>query len=209
MLGSVTDATLRAPRRDAVRNRARILEAASAAFAEHGPVAEVRDIADAAGVGMGTLYRHFPTKADLLGAVVHHEFIAWIDEVTSRQTDDPGADLRAFMVDTLDRHAGDRALLEAFGAPVGTAATLEECRARMKPVLERLVARAHRGGVLRADVTAVDIRLLLIAAGRVVHLGPSAWRRQLDIVFDGLFTTAPSTLSIPSMTDAEVDAGIS
>jgi AcrR family transcriptional regulator len=209
MLAIVTNATLRTPRRDAVRNRARILEAAAAAFAEQGPAAEVRDIAEAAGVGMGTLYRHFPTKADLLGAVVHHRFIAWIDDVARTETDDPGADLRRFMVDTLDRHANDRAQLEAFGASIGTPASVDECRARMKPVLERLVSRAHRAGVLRADVTAVDIRLLLIAVGRVVPLGPSAWRRQLDIASAGLFTTSPSPLHLPSMTDDEVNASMS
>ena len=70
----------------------------------------------------------------------------------------------------------------------------------MRPVIEELVSRAQSAGVLRSDVTAVDIHLLLIGLGRTVHLGPAAWQRQLDIALDGLRTPNPSPLRPASMT---------
>lgn len=187
-------------RRDAAQNRARILRQAAKVFAERGPGADVREIARAAAVGMGTLYRHFPTKEALLDAVIHHDAAEWAHAAEALATGDPWEDLRQFLHDALGRHAAHRALLDSFGAALGDAANVRECRRRIRPVIEALVDRAQAAQVLRGDVTAVDVHLLLMALGRIVHLGPPAWQRQLDIALDGLRTPRPSTMCTPPMT---------
>ncbi|MGC1512970.1 MAG: helix-turn-helix domain-containing protein [Acidimicrobiales bacterium] len=187
-------------RRDAAANRARILREAAKVFAERGAGVDVREIARAAAVGVGTLYRHFPTKEALLDAVIRDDVAEWAQAAQMVGTDDPWEDLRQFLQDALRRHAAHRALLDSFGAVLGDTANVRECRRRMRPVIEALVDRAQTAAVLRPDVTAVDIHLLLMALGRVVHLGPPAWQRQLDIALDGLRTPRPTALHTAAMT---------
>lgn len=179
---------------------------AAKVFAERGARADVREIARAAAVGMGTLYRHFPTKEALLDAVIRHDVAEWAQAAQAVTTEDPWEDLRQFLQDALQRHAAHRALLDSFGAALGDAADVRECRRRIRPVIEALVDRAQAAAVLRGDVTAVDIYLLLMALGRIVPLGPAAWQRQLDIALDGFRTPRPVTLHTAPMTYDELIA---
>lgn len=195
-------------RKDAARNRARILQTAARVFAERGPTADVREIAQASGVGMGTLYRHFPTKRALLDAAIEHDLLEWANAAKGTVSEDPWTDLRRFLEDALTRHAAHRALLDSFGAPFGDTPNVQECRRRIRPVITELVARAQHAGVLRSDVTPVDIHLLLIALGRIVPLGPAAWRRQLDIALDGLASPNPTLLEPPAMSYEDVTSAI-
>lgn len=179
-------------RADAVRNRAAILEAASAAFAEQGSGVDVREIARCAGVGMGTLYRHFATKEVLLQTVLHEHFAEWTrTALQTAEGADPATALRAFLADALERQAAHRALVEQFAEAWGTAEGVAACSRELHPLIDDLVARCHRVGALRPGVTGEDVALLLIGLGRVAQLAgeqdrPLLWRRALQVALDGL-----------------------
>lgn len=187
-------------RRDAARNRARILAAATQAFAAHGCDADVREIAHRAGVGMGTLYRHFATKQALLDTALAHDVDDWAQAArAAATTEDAWAGLRRFMTDALTRQVAHRGLRERFASSSEGPADLDACRRQLHPIMVELVARAHAEGSLRADVTADDIALLLIGLGRITEVTdgstPGAWRRQLDLVLDGLRTPGGATIA--------------
>jgi len=156
--------------------------AAIALVATHGVEVDVREIARSAGVGMGTLYRHFPSKKDLVNAVLQRAFTEWAEAARAATTDDPWADLCGFLGDALDRQACHRGLLEGYGRSLGPGL----CRLEMRPVIVELIERAKAAGKLRPDVTAEDLTLLLIALARLASVAPQAWRRPLHIALDGL-----------------------
>ncbi len=201
-MSKVSDgAAARPVRSDAVRNRGAILEAAAAMFAMHGECVDVREIARCAGVGMGTLYRHFPTKDVLLETVLHEDFVEWTH--TARQDaafqNDPAEALSAFLRDALERHANHRALVERFAETWDTPSGIAACKRDLHPVIEDLVTRCHDAGVLRPGVTGEDVSLLLVALGRIAQLGatqerPELRQRTLQIMLDGLRPTHQSAL---------------
>jgi AcrR family transcriptional regulator len=176
-------------RADAARNRQLLLTAAADEFAERGLDASVADIARRAGLGKGTLFRHFPTKDDLLAAIV----LDRIDELTGAgrtllTAADPGAALLEFLtVAAHQRQQRDLSFLHGAGEvnPDVTAA-----RERMYRTVHDLVDRARTHGAVRADVTGADIILLMCAPNYVASYVPDApedlWRRYLAIIFDGL-----------------------
>jgi AcrR family transcriptional regulator len=177
-------------RADAARNRAAIIDAATAVLAQQGSAVDVREIARRSGVGMGTLYRHFPTKEDLLGTVLYREFQAWAASArqTAASTTDPWTALTEFFDNALACHAHHRAMMERLAGSwsVPTA----ECTQLLRPVFEELVARAHAAGVLRAGDTGEDASLLIASLGQTVQLTegtcPQMCRRLLRISLDGL-----------------------
>lgn len=191
----VQGAGARPLRSDAVRNRAAILEAASAAFAAKGSGVDVRVITRSAGVGMGTLYRHFPTKDLLLGTVVREDFDDWTrTALGAAATRDPAEAPGAFLRDALERLANHRALVEEFAETWDTADGIATCGRVLHPVFDDLVARCHVTGVLRPGVTGEDISLLMVGLGRIAKLAgaqdrPALWRRALQIALDGLQPT--------------------
>lgn len=188
-------------RSDAVRNRTAILKAAAAMFATYGERVDVREIARCAGVGMGTLYRHFSTKDDLLETVLHEKFAEWTR--TARQAaanqSDPAKALSGFLHDALERQAQHRALVERFAEGWETTSGIASCRRELHPVIDDLLTRCHEAGVLRPGVKSEDISLLLIALGRISQLAaaqerPEMWQRALQIALDGLRSTHQAAL---------------
>lgn len=178
-------------RRDAADNRARILAAAGLAFACHGREAEVRHIAQRAGVGMGTLYRHFPNKEALLNRVLAGDVAEWIAAAQAAAAATSGwAGLRALLVDALARQMAHRGLREHFAAGADAGDLDQACSRQLHPVLVDLVARAQQEGDLRGDVDATDIRMLLIGLGRITEVitdpASGRWQHHLDLVLDGL-----------------------
>ncbi|MEJ2859428.1 MULTISPECIES: TetR/AcrR family transcriptional regulator [unclassified Saccharothrix] len=177
----------RPPRADAVRNRALLLDAAAAEFAERGFEASVADIARRAGVGKGTVFRHFPTKDDLLAAIILDRIsrlTATGEELTTAP--DPGAALLEFLTTAArERQQLDLSFLQAHGRAEVTSA-----RENLFRVIDALVDRAREHGVLREDVTGTDVVLLMCAPNDVVRYLPDAppdlWQRYLAIIFDGL-----------------------
>ncbi|WP_150249340.1 TetR/AcrR family transcriptional regulator [Nocardiopsis deserti] len=178
------------PRRaDAERNRNAILEAADQVFAERGSAVDVREIARRSGVGMGTLYRHFPTKNALFTTVMEREFKAWVTNGhrVAAATEDPWLALTRFFEHTLTHQARNRALVESY---LDTGGPTHECARLRDSFLEELHARCLDAGVLRAGVTSADLILLLASLSQVAQTpgdGRSGrWRRLLRISLDGL-----------------------
>lgn len=160
-------------------------------FAERGLSVDVREIARRAGVGMGTLYRHFPTKDSLLDAVLEDDFAAWSAAVENAATSpDPWQGLCQYMEDSLALLARHRALLDGLSNPLISTPGLTECRETVGPIMTHIVERAKEAGVARADIGVDDVSLLLMGLGRIIQLteetAPGTWRRQLAVVLDGL-----------------------
>lgn len=194
----------RPSRSDAVRNRGLILEAAAEVFASRGEGVDVREIARRAGVGMGTLYRHFPTKEGLLETVLHQDFTEWTRAARTAATSqaDPARALTGFFHDALDRQCRHRALAEGFARYPDTAG-LTTCRRELYPVIEELVTRCRTAGVLRPDVSTEDIAVLLVGLGTVVRLAaarqrPELSQRALRVVLDGLLRSGPRSAEDPA-----------
>ena len=176
-------------RADAARNRGLLLTAAADEFAERGLDASVADIARRAGVGKGTVFRHFATKDDLLAAIVLDRIDA-LNAVGERLLDaaDPGAALLEFLtVAAHQRQQRDLSFLQEAGE---LNAEVTRVRAQMFHTVHTLVARAREHGAVRADVTGTDIILLMCAPNYVTSYVPDAspdlWQRYLAIIFDGL-----------------------
>ncbi|OCF90759.1 TetR/AcrR family transcriptional regulator [Nocardia brasiliensis] len=178
----------RAPRVDAIRNREAIVETASAVLAAHGTAVDVREIARRSGVGMGTLYRHFPKKEDLVQAVLRRDFTTWAESArhTAIDATDPWTALTDFYQQALTGYARHRAIVENF-ALTWTDPDLEGIE-QLRLVIEQLRARAT--DVLRPGVTTDDLLLLLVSLGHAVQItgdgNPHRWQRLLHISLDGL-----------------------
>jgi AcrR family transcriptional regulator len=152
----------RAPRKDATRNRAHLIEAAVRAFREDGFGVSVNTIAKGAGVNVATLYRHFPTKDHLIVAVLERLLDPLVTARDQALATEPGDDaLAAFMREALRLQAGNRGLTDALvHDPAAT-----ELRAQLRePAIEivaPLVERTHRTGELRPDFDALDLLVIL------------------------------------------------
>lgn len=196
------------PRRaDAERNRTRILIAASELFAERGLDASMPELAERAGVGVGTVYRAFPDKEHLLGAVMAERF-RWLTGEIERATtaDDPWAAFNDVVWKAAALHAKDRAFHEC----LPKAANLPEvadARTETLAAFGRLVKRAQQAGAMRKDVTAEDIPMLLAGVGvsRSTASG-IGWQRHLAIVIDGLRAEGAHRLPSQPLSRAQLDA---
>jgi AcrR family transcriptional regulator len=199
-------------RRDAERNRQRILEAAREGFARRGLGITLDEIARLAGVGVGTVYRRFPDKELLIEALFERrldELVELAEDALGQQ--DPWDALAGFLERLLAVQAADRGLKEvALGTTHGQE-RVRRARGRLAPVVRALIGRAQAAGVLRADVVGPDMALVQFMIGAVIDytsdVEPDAWRRLLAIVLDGLRTRrdGPSPLPTPPLGDAQLD----
>src|SRR5919198_3513697 len=179
--------TSRPRRADAERNRARILAAASDLFAERGLDASMPELAERAGVGVGTLYREFPDKDHLLGAVIA-ERLRWLASQieTAAESDDPWAAFTDVVWKGAALHVKDRAFHQCMRAAIDLP-EVREARGRTLDAFQRLIDRAQSAGVMRSDVVAEDVPRLLAGVGLSRAKGPgAAWERHLAVVIDGL-----------------------
>jgi AcrR family transcriptional regulator len=196
------------PRRaDAERNRARILAAASALFAERGLDASMPELAERAGVGVGTVYRAFPDKDHLLGAVMA-ERLRWFAGQIEAAMD--AADPWAAFTDVIWKGAALHVKDQAFHQCMRGAMELpevREARGRTLDAFQRLIDRAQAAGVMRADVVAEDVPMLLAGVGLSRVAGPgAAWERHLAVVIDGLRADGAHPLPSRPLTRAQLDA---
>ena len=186
-------------RADARRNHEAVIAAAKALFAEQGLDAQMPDVAKAAKVGVGTVYRHFPTKDDLIAALVAERFERLARKAAENlEADDAWEAICDFVRFAAQIQADDRGLCEVMGSrpEVMTSAA----RAAGLPELsDRLVRRAQRSGQLRRDVTWEDIPMIACALGQATRtdVGPACgrWPRLVEIILDGL--RAPGTRKLP------------
>jgi len=198
-------------RRDAERNRQRILEAASVVFAERGLRGSHDDIARAAGVGVGTVYRRFPDKEQLIDALFEArvEEIAEIARAAVADADPWGA-LVGFLIRSQELQNADRGLNEIVLGGARGAARAAAARSLIAPLVARVLQRAKDAGVVRADIELSDLPLIQLAIGTVAEasrdVAPNAWRRTMTLVLDGLrAASAAGELPAPALDPEQID----
>jgi AcrR family transcriptional regulator len=182
----------RALRADARRNRDAILDAASELFATKGEGVQMDDIAARAGLGVGTLYRHFADKQSLNAAIIGRRF----DDVTrlaeaASDLEDPLAAFQAVLLGYLEAAEADIAFRRALlGSDTPAWETIDDQKRALTAVVAAVVERAVAAGRLRADFTADDF--VLVARGAMANMGDrAAWRRHLSLQFEGIAGSLP------------------
>jgi AcrR family transcriptional regulator len=190
-------------RKDAERNRQRILDAAQELFAERGQAVTLNEIARHAGVGVGTVYRRFPDKEELVEGLFEQR-IDRLAEILDRAlaNPDPWSGFDEFFEASVEEQAADRGLQQLMLGAAGAYERIAKARERLQPLVTRLVERALDAGQLRADFEPADIAIVQIMLGAVVdltyELEPDLWRRYFAIVLQGLRARpappAPSTV---------------
>jgi AcrR family transcriptional regulator len=186
-------------RSDARRNRVAVIAAAKKLFADQGLDAQMPDVAKAAKVGVGTVYRHFPTKDDLIGALAAERFERLAEKAREGiEADDAWEGVCDFIRFAAEIQADDRGLCEVMGsrpevmADAAYAVGLDE-------LCDKLVKRAQRGGELRKDLDWQDIPMVACSLGRITaaEAGPAVgrWPRLVEIMIDGL--RAPGSSKLP------------
>jgi AcrR family transcriptional regulator len=179
-------------RADARRNRERIVEAAMAVFSESGLDTQMDDLARRAGLGVGTLYRHFPTKDDLVRAVIVHHMGAMAEEARVRletQDADPWEAFSTFLLTCAERHERQRLLSQVLATQPSSwfrhAAVVET---ELADRASQLLARAQADGTVRPDARGDDIPVIMCGLSAVLQTdwGTQAGRRYMQLVLDGL-----------------------
>ena len=180
--------TERPLRADARRNREKILASAGELFARQGREAQMDDIAEHSGLGLGTLYRHFPTKEALLTAIVSRRFEQLSDLARSvEQIPDPGEAFEALLSGYLSAAEGDSALQLALLGSDGRGFT--DQKAEFREIVTRIINRAVAAGAVRDDLTVADFPVLATALMSTMYFKPSPtadWRRHLDLQLNGI-----------------------
>ena len=175
-------------RADARQNRARLITAATAAFAEKGADAPLEDVARRAGVGIGTLYRHFPTRLDLQAAVFRSQVSTVCGQgdallAAASPKDAFAAWIRALAAYLVTKRGLSRALIEAVGME---SELMTSCWVAMRETTERLLASGQQAGVIRPDVTATDVMRLVHGVAVSTEKEPDRADLLLSVALDGL-----------------------
>jgi AcrR family transcriptional regulator len=187
----MTQETHRALRKDAERNRQRVLDAARELFAEKGLEATLNDVAHHANVGVGTVYRRFATKEELLEAI----FVDGMDQLTALaeialQQEDSWQGFAWYVESMCEITATDRGLREIAFSKCYGGDRVNACQERLVPALTKLVERAQGDGYLRPEVSSTDMPLFGLLSGTVSefagHVDADLWRRYVAILLDGM-----------------------
>jgi len=191
-LSTVAPLPPRPLRADARRNREKILAAATAAFRESGLDTQVEDIARRAGVGIGTVYRHFPTKEALVTALAaqHFERLAGIVEEALAQEGDAWEVFETAIWRAAEPAAGDVAWCEILADAESRLPGPLPAQERLGAATGALIERAQAAGQMRADAGVADVKTIMCGLGHVATAGragaPLDWRRYLTIALDGM-----------------------
>ncbi len=190
-------------RKDAVRNRALLVQAARDVFAERGLEASMDDVAHRAGLGVGTAYRHFANKYELALAILAEAIervYQLVDDAVANP--DPWAGLVSFVEGTAEMQSADRGLREVLMG-VHDAEQMEQVHDRLSGPLRELVDRAKAAGAVRADVESTDIGIVVTMLCTVADVTGDAssdlWRRYLPMMLDGLRQGAEP--SVPALSE--------
>jgi AcrR family transcriptional regulator len=185
-----TDRPLRA---DARRNRERIMSSAGKLFARLGNEAQMEEIATHCGLGMGTLYRHFPNKQALLTAIVRDRFQGMSDLAqAAEQIDDPRQAFETILRSYLEAADGDAGFqLALLGSNELDWEGVEQQKAEFAEIVSRIIDRAVGSGDVRSDLTFADFPLITCGVMSTMYFKPSGardWRRHLELALDGIRT---------------------
>jgi AcrR family transcriptional regulator len=202
-------------RRDAERNRQRILAAATEVFAARGLEVTLDDIARHAGLGVGTVYRRFANKAALIEALFQEAIDQVVlDAEAAAAAPSPWDGFVDLLTALAERQVANKGLREVLRSTGYGQVNLARQRDRLRVLLEGLVARAQRTGELRPDVRASDVLLMLIMITETDEFGrssdPDLWRRYLTLLLDGLRTSRaePTVLPAPALDHDAVTAAM-
>lgn len=196
-------------RRDAQARYDRLVAAARAEFAARGMDASLEKIARDAGVAIGTLYRHFPTRMDLLLAAFEPRLRDFLSEAEKAlQIEDPWEGFAGYLENLFRLQAGDRGFNDFLSRRFPGNAETESIHDRMCQQIEDVLTRAQEAGSARADITRADIVNLIWFNGRMIDATsatvPNAWRRQLHIMLDAYRAERAHPLPEPAMTDEQL-----
>jgi AcrR family transcriptional regulator len=182
-------------RADARRNRVQILAAAEAVFSELGVGVPIDEVARRAGVGVGTLYRHFPTKEALFEAVIRQHIERITEEGRARlDSEQPGRAFFEFLALLSDQATAKRALIDALsGAGINLKTATSPLKVEFERVAEQLLLRAQEAGQVRADVRTADVFALVMGACMSAGYSECSGARMVSIVCDGLRSAAPDS----------------
>jgi AcrR family transcriptional regulator len=198
----MTPAEGRQLRTDAERNRGRIIEAATGAFARHGLDVPLEVVADEAGVGIGTLYRRFSGREELIGACFERRLAEYAHAAEDALAEADGwTGFSQYVERICAMQAADRGLAGVLNRSLPNATSLEANRAHGYELSVRLIKRAQMEGSLRHDVVAEDLALLFMANAGVIEVtwgaAPDASRRFVAIFLDGLRSDGAGPLPPP------------
>jgi AcrR family transcriptional regulator len=197
-------------RRDAERNRQRILAAAAEVFTEHGLDATLDEVARAAGVGVGTVYRRFPDKESLVSELFRDRIDALVTVAEEAcAAADPWQGLVSYLEYVAAALAGDLGLRQLM--MFGTYDRDQVCyaRDRMRPVISKLVERAQASGDLRPDFQATDVKMIAFMLASIAEYAasvtPEVWRRYLAMLIDGLRPARDGVSALPAPAPSILD----
>jgi AcrR family transcriptional regulator len=196
-------------RRDARANRELLIEHARAAFAEDGAAASLERVARSANLAIGTLYRHFPHRIDLLVAVYGVALREFLDEAEATLgSADPWDGFCALLDGLCSRQANDRGFSAFVAHRFPSDERTEALHDRLCQIAERALSQAQQAGAVRPDITTADLVMLLWASSTITEatgaVAPQAWRRHLHVALDGFRATRAHDLPEPPLDDQQL-----
>jgi AcrR family transcriptional regulator len=196
-------------RRDAREHRDRLIAAAQREFAAQGVDASLEKIARDAGVAIGTLYRHFPTRLDLLMAALRPRLQEFVDGAAKAlQIDNPWEGFVSYLENLFALQAGDRGFNDFLSRRFPGNGDTEHIHDVMCQQIETVLTRAQEAGQARPDITQADIVNLIWSNGRIIDAtsakAPTAWRRQLYLMLDAYRADRAHSIPEPPMTDEQL-----
>ncbi len=196
-------------RRDALERRIRLVAAAQREFAAHGVDASLEKIARDAGVAIGTLYRHFPTRLDLLMAAFRPRLQEFLDGANkAMEMDDPWDGFVSYLENLFRVQAGNRGFNDFLSRRFTDNAETERIHDQMCRQIEDVLTRAQDAGAARPDITQADIVNLIWSNGRIIDAtsatAPNAWRRYLYLMLDAYRAERAHSIPEPPMTDVQL-----
>lgn len=213
-MGRVIDKPCRGLRKDAERNRQRVLQAARELFAVKGMEATLNDVAHHANVGVGTVYRRFATKEDLVDAIFEdgiEQLVALAEEAV--QQEDSWDGFVWFVEHMCELTATDRGLREMVYSTAYGGYGVECARDRLAPHMSKLIERARDDGHLRPDIEHTDMPIMGLLAGTVSewagHVEPELWRRYVALLLEGMRNRDDRhPLGVDALAEDQMDAAM-
>ncbi|NKY60732.1 TetR/AcrR family transcriptional regulator [Nocardia flavorosea] len=196
-------------RRDARLNRELLIAHARTAFVEHGAMASLEGIARSAGLAIGTLYRHFPRRIDLLVAVYGALLQRFLDDIEAGMSSaDPWDRFCVFLHVLCSAQVGDRGFCDFVSQRFPDDDRTEALHNRLCGLAERVLVQGQEAGVVRPDVTTADLVMLLWASSRIAEvtgdIAPGAWRRNLDLALAGFRVADGHDFPEPPLDDEQL-----